>query len=165
MPYYTGVFDEEITDFYSWLIPKDNYIILGSALRPRDNTREKYELLKRKLTRLGFSFDSKVKTEGAFIYRTKKLSQFYLGAEGITLIGEAAGAISPSSAEGISYALKSSLYLAQSLEYGINGYFDRYKNMVKGIKFNLLLKNLKSPAMYNPLIRRLAMKSGFSSIK
>jgi len=37
--------------------------------------------------------------------------------------------------------------------------------MVKGIKFNLLLKNLKSPAMYNPLIRRLAMKSGFSSIK
>lgn len=165
MPYYTGVFDEEITDFYSWLIPKDNYIILGSALRPRDNTREKYELLKRKLTRLGFSFDSKVKTEGAFIYRTKKLSQFYLGAEGITLIGEAAGAISPSSAEGISYALKSSLYLAQSLEYGINGYFDRYKNMVKGIKFNLLLKNLKSPTMYNPLIRRLAMKSGFSSIK
>ena len=35
----------------------------------------------------------------------------------------------------------------------------------ENIKFNLLLKNLKSPAMYNPLIRQLAMKSGFNSIK
>lgn len=165
MPYFTGVFDEEITDFYSWLIPKDNYLILGSALRPRDNTREKYKLLKRKLTQLGFNFDSKIKTEGAFIYRTKKLSQFYLGVDSVTLIGEAAGAISPSSAEGISYALKSSLYLAQSLENGIDGYFDRYKKMVMDIKLNLLLKNFKSPAMYNPLIRQLVMKSGLSSIK
>ena len=165
MPYYTAVFDEEISDFYSWLIPKENYLLLGSALRPRDNTREKYNMLKRKLTQLGFNFDNKIKTEGAYIYRPKKVSQFYLGKDGITLIGEAAGAISPSSAEGISYALKSSLYLAQSLEYGIDGYFGRYKNTVKDIKLNLLIKNLKSPAMYNPLVRQLAMRSGLTCIK
>ncbi|WP_242867307.1 Rossmann-fold NAD(P)-binding domain-containing protein [Thermotalea metallivorans] len=85
--------------------------------------------------------------------------------DGATLIGEAAGAISPSSAEGISYALKSSLYLAQSLEKEINGYFDRYKNMVKDIKLNLLIKNIKSPAMYNPLVRQLVMRSGITCIK
>ncbi|HHY81985.1 MAG TPA: FAD-binding protein [Clostridiales bacterium] len=165
MPYFTAVFDEEISDFYSWLIPKDDFLLLGSALRPKDNTRERFNLLKRKLGRLGFNFDNKIKTEGAFIYRPKKISQFYAGMDGVTLIGEAAGAISPSSAEGISYALKSSLFLAQSLEKGIDGYFERYTNMMKGIKFNLFIKNLKSPAMYNPLIRQMAMRSGIKSIK
>lgn len=165
IPYFTAIFDEEISDFYSWIIPKENYLLLGSALRPKANTREKYGILKSKLIQLGFNFDNKIKTEGAYIYRPKKVSQFYVGRDGIALVGEAAGAISPSSAEGISYALKSSLYLAQSLEEGIDGFLDRYKRKVKGIKLNLLIKNLKSPAMYNPYLRQLAMKSGLQSIK
>lgn len=165
MPYFTAVFDEEVSDFYSWLIPKDGYVLLGSALRAGDNVREKYNMLKRKLERLGFNFEDKIKTEGAYIFRPRKISQFYVGRDGVTLIGEAAGAISPSSAEGISYALKSSLYLAQSLEEGIDGYFERYKSMIKSIRLNLFLKNLKCPAMYNPLLRRLVMRSGIKSIK
>lgn len=164
IPYFTAIFDEEISDFYSWIIPKENYLLLGSALRPRNNTRERYEMLKTKLKQLGFKFDNKIKTEGAYIYRPKKVSQVYVGRDGIPLIGEAAGAISPSSAEGISYALKSSLYLAQSLEEGIEGFLDRYKQRVRDIKLNLLIKNLKSPAMYNPFLRQLAMKSGLQSI-
>lgn len=164
MQYFTAIFDEEISDFYSWIIPKENYLLLGSALRPRENTWEKYNLLKTKLTQLGFDFDNRIKTEGAYIYRPKKISQFCAGRNGIALVGEAAGAISPSSAEGISYALKSSLYLARSLEDGIDGFLDRYKHGVKHIKLNLLIKNLKSPAMYNPFLRHLAMKSGLLSI-
>lgn len=165
MPYFTAIFDEEISDFYSWIIPKEDYILLGSALRPRQNTREKYDILKRKLTRFGFDFSNKVTTEGAHIFRPKMTSQFYVGRDGIALVGEASGSISPSSAEGISYALKSSLYLAQSLEKGIDGCLDRYKHKVKEIKLNILIKNLKSPAMYNPFLRQLAMKSGLQSIK
>lgn len=165
IPYFTAIFDEEISDFYSWIIPKENYLLLGSALEPRENTREKYNLLKAKLTQFGFNFDNKTKTEGAYIYRPTKASQFYTGRDGIALVGEAAGAISPSSAEGISYALKSSLYLAQSLEDGIDGFLDRYKKKAKEIKLNLRIKNLKSPAMYHPFLRQLAMKSGLQSIK
>jgi len=165
IPYFTAIFDEEISDFYSWIIPKEKYLLLGSALSPRDDTWEKYNRLKTKLTKLGFNFDNKLKTEGAHICRPKKLSEFNAGKDCIALIGEAAGAISPSSAEGISYALRSSLYLAQSLEEDINGFLDRYKQKVKDIKLNLLIKNLKYPAMYNPLLRNLAMKSGLQSIK
>lgn len=165
MPYYTAIFDEEISNFYSWVIPKDNYLLLGSALRPRENAREKYNLLKKKLTPLGFNFSHKIKTEGAFIYRPRKISQFYAGKDCIALVGEAAGAISPSSAEGISYALKSSLYLAESLGDEIDGFLSRYEQKLKDIKINLLMKNLKSPAMFNPFIRQLAMKSGLQSIK
>ncbi len=106
IPYFTAIFDEETTDFYSWIIPKANCLLLGSTLKPRENPREKYERLKMKLKKLGFHLDHKVKTEGAFIYRPKKASQLYVGRDRIALVGEAAGCISPSSAEGISYALK-----------------------------------------------------------
>lgn len=164
MTYFTAIFDEEVSDFYSWIIPKDNYLLLGAALKPRENTWEKYELLKSKLKKFDFHFDKKIKTEGAFINRPKRSSQFYAGRDGIALIGEAAGAISPSSAEGISYALKSSSYLAESLEGGIEGCLERYQHKTNQIKLNLLLKNLKSPAMYQPLLRKLAMKSGIQSI-
>lgn len=165
IPYFTAIFDEEISDFYSWIIPKEKYLLLGSALKPGDHAREKFELLKTKLTKLGFDFHDKIKAEGTYLYRPKKASQLYVGRDDIALVGEAAGAISPSSAEGISYALKSSLYLAQSLEQGLDGFLDRYQQKVREIKFNLFLKNLKSPAMYNTVCRDLIMKSGLQSIR
>jgi len=165
MPYFTAIFDEEVSDFYSWIIPKDGAILFGAALAPGPEASVRFELLKSKLTRLGFNFERKLRTEGAYIYRPTRASRFSPGKGGIALIGEAAGAISPSSAEGISYALKTSLYLAQSLETGLNGFLPRYAKKARRIRFNLLLKNMKSPAMYVPFLRKLAMKSGVNSIR
>jgi len=165
IPYFTAIFDEEISDFYSWIIPKENHLLFGSALIPGENPKKKFDILKAKLVKLDFNFNNRIKTEGAYIYRPKRASQFYAGRDGIALVGEAAGAISPSSAEGISYALKSSLCLAQSLEQGLDGFLERYKRSVRDIKFNLFIKNLKSPAMYQPVFRHLIMKSGFQSIR
>lgn len=165
IPYFTAIFDEEISDFYSWVIPKENHIVLGSALRLKEDPRQKYDLLKSKLTEMGFSFDKKVKKEGAYIYRPRRVSQLFAGRGNIALIGEAAGAISPSSAEGFSYAFKTALYLTESLEEGLDGFMDRYSHKINKIKFNLLVKNMKSPAMYNPLLRKLVMKSGLQSLQ
>ncbi len=165
VPYFTAVFDEDISDFYSWMIQKNDSLLLGAALRPGENAWKKYALLKSKLTSLGFNFAVKVKTEGAFICRPQKVSQLFAGRDGIALVGEASGAVSPSSAEGISYALKSSLYLAQSLEEGLEGFQGRYKRRMRDIKLNIFIKNLKSPAMYDPFLRRLVMKSGIQCIK
>jgi flavin-dependent dehydrogenase len=164
LPYFMAVFDEDISDFYSWMIQKNDSLLLGAALRPGDNAWGKHALLKTKLTSLGFDFKKKIKTEGAFICRPQKASQLFAGRDGIALIGEAAGAISPSSAEGISYALKSSLYLAQSLDEGLEGFLGRYKQRMREIKLNLFTKNLKSPAMYYPSLRRLVMQSGVQCI-
>lgn len=165
IPYYTAIFDEEISDFYSWIIPKEKHLLLGAALKPKDAPKDKFELLKRKLSHYGFQLDKKINTEGAYINRTIRTSQLYTGNDSIALIGEAAGAISPSSAEGISYALKSSLFLAQSLEKDMDGFAPRYQQKMDNIKINILMKNMKSPAMYNPQVRNLAMKSGLQSIK
>ena len=77
---------------------------------------------------------------------------------------EAAGLISPSSAEGMSYAFKSALALCRSLDNGIEGYEKQYRRNLNSLYRNIALKNLKSPAIYNPFVRELAMKSRFMSI-
>lgn len=165
MPYYTAIFDEEISDFYSWTIPKGNYILLGAALRPKDKPWEKFQLLKEKLMLKGFDLSKKTKTEGAMIFRTKHLPQILFGKGNVLLIGEAAGAISPSSAEGFSYGLRTSFYLSQAMENGLKDVLKSYKGKAKKIKINLLLKNLKSPAMYNKQLRHMAMRSRLNAMK
>jgi len=48
LPYFTTIFDREITDFYSWTIPKENFLLVGAALSPQEKTSPKFELLKKK---------------------------------------------------------------------------------------------------------------------
>jgi geranylgeranyl reductase len=164
-PHFTAIFDETISNFYSWIIPKGHHLLLGSALDPNNSPWEKYNELKEKLRQYSFDLSKHIKTEGAFIYRTQHINQLNWGEKDIALIGEAAGAISPSSAEGISYALKTSLYLANSLEYGLDNFTSHYVNQAKSLKLNLALKQLKSPTMYYPPLRKLIMASGMTSIK
>ena len=164
-PHYTAIFDETISDFYSWIIPKGQHLLLGSALDPSESPWEKFFELKEKLRHYDFDLSKKVKTEGAAIYRTQNLNQLNWGEDGIPLIGEAAGAISPSSAEGISYALKTSLFLAHSLEKGLDNFMKDYVRQCKSLYLNLASKQLKSPAMYYPPLRKLIMTSGLTCIK
>lgn len=163
-PYYGAIFDDEITDFYSWTIPKENYIILGCAIEYGENVEVKFELLKEKLKKYGFKFENSFRRNGSFILRPNCVDQICLGKKNIALIGEAAGFISPSSAEGFSYAFKSALELTKALETGIEGFDYRYRIGVKHIIRNIRLKNLKRPAMYNSLIRKYILKSGIMSL-
>lgn len=163
-PYYGAIFDREITDFYSWTIPKENYLIVGTALEIDKKPDEKFELLKQKLLDYGFSSKNSVYKNAAFLLRPESTKQISTCRGNIVLIGEAAGLISPSSAEGFSYAFQSALKLAKALEIGVEGYEHRYKKEVKSIKRNILVKNLKCPAMYNQFIRKQIMRSGVTSI-
>lgn len=162
--FYGAIFDNDITDFYSWTIPKEDQMILGSALVPGNDVLDRFELLKKKLVKYGFCFENSIRKNGAYLYRPDRSSQISIGRGRTALVGEAAGFISPSSAEGMSYAFKSSLALARALESGIDGYSRRYSENIAPLKRNILLKNLKSPAMYNGFLRKLAMGSGLLSI-
>lgn len=165
LDYYGAIFDSEITDFYSWTIPKENCLIVGSALKPNDKANQKFEFLKEKMLNYEFRFDKSIKVNGAYMYRPHHKKQICIGNKRIALIGEAAGFISPSSAEGLSYAFRSSLALMKALKNGINGYQDQYYKSLKPLVRNIFLKNVKSPAMYNKILRKVVMKSGLLSIK
>ncbi|MFZ5643896.1 MAG: FAD-binding protein [Bacillota bacterium] len=164
LPYFTTIFDTDITDFYSWTIPKGSYLILGSAISPHVRVAEKFKLLKNKLNNCGFEFGKPAHREGTFILRPLSVRQVVHGADGIALIGEAAGWISPSSAEGLSYALKSALSCAESLNDGLEGFFNRYYRKTGQIRKNIIMKNLKSPFMYSPILRKVVMSSGLLSM-
>lgn len=162
--FYGAIFDNEITDYYSWTIPKENCFILGSALKPGKEAIHKFELLKEKLKAYGYSFGSSLHKNGAYLLRPTRGDQICTGNQRVALVGEAAGFISPSSAEGISYAFKSALALSNALKNGIDGYDKLYRSNLKPLMRNIFLKNIKCPAMYNTSLRKLAMKSRLMSI-
>lgn len=169
-PYYFSMFDSKITDFYCWAIPKDNSLIIGAAIKEEDDANEKFEIFKGKLVDRGFQLEHLIKRSGAYIIRPQKLNQICHGSNSVFLTGEAAGFISPSSAEGMSYAMKSGMMLANAINENIEishteNIRKKYKSKTKIIKWNIILKNLKSPAMYKPFIRGLIMKCGILSTK
>ncbi|WP_105615869.1 FAD-binding protein [Vallitalea okinawensis] len=163
-PYFTTIFDREVTDFYSWTIPKGDYLILGSAIPKGQEINKKFKLLKSKLTKRGYELEECSKRQGAIINRPMHLNQISIGQENVFLIGEAAGFISPSSAEGFSYAFRSSLALAKSINGRREDIEKEYHHYLKKLYANILFKNLKAPFMYNKLLRKIVMTTGVLSM-
>ena len=69
---YGAIFDDEISDFYSWTIPKENQLILGTALKPGCDVQDKFELLKKKLCKYGYDFKKSIRKNGAYLVRPPK---------------------------------------------------------------------------------------------
>ncbi|NLO88687.1 MAG: FAD-binding protein [Firmicutes bacterium] len=164
-PYYSAVFDPAVTDFYSWTIPKDDLLVVGSAIPAGADVLGRFQLLKDKLAQWGYVLDEPVRRHGTHLLRPAGLGQICLGSRDVVLIGEAAGWISPSSAEGLSYAFRSALALARALEKGTQGAAARYRRRCRGLSASILAKLGKSPAMYWPWARQLAMGSGLFSLQ
>ncbi len=164
LPYFSSIFDPEITDYYCWTIPKDDHLVVGAALNPKDNTHERFELLKQKLRDYGFEFGKPVRREGAFLLRPVKASQIATGTNRIALVGEAAGWISPSSAEGFSYAFKSAILLANALGKSLQNFQPHYHRKAATLKTTIRLKNLKSKVIYNPTLRKTIMQTALASM-
>ncbi len=163
-PCFYAIFDSQVTDFYSWVIQKENSLVLGSALRPKDDVSKKFELLKQKMVRYGIDLTTAYKKNGAYLLRPRKKRHLLAGKDGIALVGEAAGFISPSSAEGLSYAMESADMLAAAIKEDMVGFMASYRQKIRKIKYNIALKRIKSGLMYHPLTRRLIMTSGVMSL-
>ena len=163
-PYFTSIFDRNLTDYYCWTIPKGDYLLIGAALLPKDNPAYQFTRLKKKLRAYGMNFGKTVFKEGTLILRPLKQKQLFTARKGIALLGEAAGWISPSSAEGLSYAFRSALMLADALRSSPDGFETRYHEKSRELRRNIFLKNLKSIVIFNPILRKMVMNTGLQSI-
>jgi len=162
-PFYSCIFDSELTPSYCWSISKDGHFILGGAF-PSDDAPRRFELLKAKLTQRGFIFGDPQKKEACQVSILRSPRDFCTGSDGVFLIGEAAGFISPSSLEGISYALDSAFALAGAINtFGADAN-RRYTRKTVAIRRKLMMKHIKSQFMYRPFLRKLVMRSGLDSI-
>jgi flavin-dependent dehydrogenase len=169
-PYYSCIFDNDTSEGCSWIFFKDGKLVFGGAFDRRE-PRESFEAQKRKLISLGIVpreiFDTPIKTEACLVSRPTLMSGNCFGKGRAFLLGEASGLISPSSFEGISYALASSEALAESFMRGGSdrAIMARYKRGVTGLCLKVKMRCVKRPFMYNKLLRRLVMKSGITAIK
>lgn len=113
-PHYSCIFDPLTSDNCSWLICKEDHLIYGGAF-PAAGCRPAFEKQKERLESfLSVHFDAPDKTEACSVVSPRTPRDFVTGKDGVYLIGEAAGFISASSLEGISFAMKSGSLLAQS---------------------------------------------------
>lgn len=159
--FYACIFDTEITNSYSWALSKDQEFLFGGAY-PEEKAKELFERQKQKMKEWGFSFENLIKTEACFVLCPQGRKDFLTGSEGMFLIGEAAGFISPSSLEGLSYAMASARILAEAFETTNPRVI--YDKKAKKIKRKLLLKIWKRPFMYWKQLRYFVMKSGMQAI-
>ena len=169
-PYYSCVFDNDTSDGCSWIFFKDGELVFGGAFDIK-NSKEAFEAQKEKLVKLGVVpesvFASPKKIEACLVSRPKITNGIFLGDDRAFLIGEAAGFISPSSFEGISYAMLSAEKLASSMNTADSPEEIKKKYRKSAIKliFKVIVKCVKRPFMYNRFLRRMVMKSGVTAIK
>ena len=171
-PFYSCIFDPETSDCCSWTISKDGCLIFGGAF-PKQHSRERFEKQKEKLKDWGIVLDNPIQTQACKVLRPNGLKSFDMGGGGTFYIGEAAGLISPSSLEGISSAMNSGRILADCLnvqedreiKLGGRAVERKYCSKTRKIRLRLLAKNLKCPFMYWPTLRKIVLKSGFTSIQ
>lgn len=166
LPYYVSTFHEAVTDFYSWIIPEGDYVIIGSVIPAGKKVRERFMQFKKDLASKGFDVSSPVKERGAVILRPRFWGSVLSGRGRIFLVGEAAGLISPSSCEGISFALRSGEKLAEAFKAKRPaGIRFRYEKELMPLKISISLKSLKSPIMYQKKWRGLVFKTRALSMK
>jgi len=166
LPYYVSTFNESVTDFYSWIIPEGEYMIIGSAIPQGEDVRRRFNLFKADLASKGFDVTKPVKERGAVILRPKFWGSVQSGRGRIFLVGEAAGLISPSSSEGISFALRSGEKLADSFDGKLPVLIrSKYEKELMSLKISIALKSLKSPIMYGKTLRGLVFRTKALSMK
>ena len=169
-PYYSCIFDNDTSDGCSWIFFKDGELVFGGAFDIK-NSREAFEAQKEKLIKLGIVpesvFASPKKIEACLVSRPKIGNGIFLGENGAFLIGEAAGFISPSSFEGISYAMLSAEALAGAMNFEDSSekIIKKYRKSALKLKFKIVFKCIKRPFMYNKFLRRMIMKSSITAIK
>ena len=164
---YSCVFDPKTSDSCSWTIRKNEYFIFGGAFE-REGCKAAYEKQRERLESfLGYSFGEAIKREACLVTSPRRSSDFVLGKDGVFLIGEAAGFISSSSFEGISSAMLSGKYLADSFAKGkdLKKTLGEYKRKTKKLRLKLRFKIPKMRILCSPFLRGLIMKSGIASIK
>jgi flavin-dependent dehydrogenase len=164
-PCYTAVFDPAVTDFYGWVIPKRDRLVVGAALPPGPGALPRFAALVAALPRVGVRLGRSLGREGTLLHRPRRRRELLCGGGRVALVGEAAGFVSPSSAEGVSYALRSARALAAALATGIDGWEARYAASVAPLRRNVAWKSLKAPVLHVPALRRAVMATGLGAIE
>lgn len=164
-PHYGAIFDPTATDFYGWTIPKGAEVLVGAALPAGRDAHRRFDVFVARAREAGFDFGLEYERAAAPVVRPTRPSHVMLGCRDVLLVGEAAGLISPSSAEGISYALRSGAVVAYALAHGIEGAAERYSIAALPLASEVCAKLAKSSLIASARTRRIALRTGIGALR
>ncbi len=163
-PYYSCIYDGETSPACSWILFKDGIMTFGGAFEPK-NCRKMFEKQKKRLIAGGFvtakAFEHPLRTEACEVL-CPSLRGCCTGNDRIFLVGEAAGLISASSFEGISYALLSGEALARAMQTADPA--KTYRKMTAKLRLKVKEKTVKREILTSDTLRKIIMRSGISAI-
>jgi flavin-dependent dehydrogenase len=150
------LYDRETTCKYSWIIPKGDHVIVGTIQDETDASSTE-----RLLAKISTFFDAELEVtsrEGSYAHCIEATSEIELGKGSLLLAGEAAGLISPSSYEGMSYALQSGAIAANAIDDGdpLNVYREACTPLMKKLDSQLL----KARQLFDEDLRRRYFENG-----
>jgi len=125
------VFDSSITRHYAWVIPKEGHTLVGTTLDGKEKSI--VDTLVAKVAEELKISTRVLASEAHPATLIDNLEELVPGAGNTLLVGEAAGFISPSSFEGISYALESALAAARAIRDQPASPVDAYRNLCEPI--------------------------------
>lgn len=158
---------EERGASYAYMAPKEKLAILGTIFYPGTRKVGAKHQEVRQLLSEKFNYKGKmVRKESASALAVRHREDVFLGEGRVFLVGEAAGLISPTSGEGISYALKSGKYCGQVMNRAVHGEatgrekealeaLDLYKRLSKDLVGEIYSKITKLRLADQPFSRRL----------
>jgi len=124
-PNYIVMFDSRLTSFFAWWIPKSylqgepagsavveqHFAELGAGFPPsiQRNPRELMKIFASHLQEKRIELGEAIRVRGCPLVKIERMSDIWLGEGSLLVAGESAGLVSPSSGDGISYAIASGI--------------------------------------------------------
>ena len=146
------IFDSSISPIYSWMIPKENGILMGTT----DNgAGDKLGMFIQKASTLFKINGPTMKKTGAPVFWLQDVNKdIIFGSGNVLLAGEAAGFVSPSSFEGISYALQSGALAGRAIKENRGNVLGSYREACRPLVRRISGQVEKSSIMFDREKRR-----------
>jgi flavin-dependent dehydrogenase len=149
------IFASRLTDFYAWAIPKDGEVLIGSAFGRTRGARNRFEAILSVMRRFLGLRGPELGRSARLLSRPCRTSDLFAGEGGVLLAGEAAGLVSPSSGEGLSFAFSSGAFAGEALGREAPG--RAYARRFAGLARRVRRKFVKASVIFSPRLRRIAM--------
>ncbi len=150
------LFSSRYTDFYAWAIPKADTVLVGSAFSETRGARARFEEILRIMRDLLGLRGGVVARSARRLTRPRAPGEMLAGDSSVLLAGEAAGLVSPSSGEGLSFAIESGAAAGKAVAQ--DSPLKAYKPVFRRLARRVARKLIKARVILSPSLRRLALR-------
>jgi geranylgeranyl reductase len=150
------LFSSRLTDYYAWATPKPDSVLVGAAFSDPHGAKGRFREILKTFCRL-HDLEPRVLRRGSrLLSRPTQARQINPGHGRVLLVGEAAGLVSPSSGEGISFALRSGMTAGAA--FGSIDPPRTYRREFGRLARRVAAKLIKARVIFTPRLRRLALR-------